>query len=589
MDLFDGWEARAGYTFVSQHANRRDSTNPRARKSPTPAKNVELISFSYLTSPAFDWDIQMKFIGVGAAIGALVLHASLVCAKHSHNHLDTLERRHQHHKREKHVSKAEVGEVIELRSTEVLVAKRGGQCQFPTDAGLVAVTPDQQNAGWAMSPNQPCTPGMYCPFACPAGMVMNQWNPDATSYTYPQSMDGGLYCDDNGDISKPFPDQDYCVTGSTNIGAMNKAGDVVAFCQTVLPGNEAMLIPTSVEDWIQLAMPGPSYWCSTAAHFYINPPGYGCDEACVWGSSSDPIGNWAPYVAGGNTVSNGETFIKLGWNPIYLEPATPFRNEMPTWGVEIVCDGPGCNGLPCAIDPGTNGVNEMVGANTDGAGGAAFCVVTVPEGVNANFVVFQGSLADAGSTSGAGGGGDSSGSSSSPASSSSSPPSSAAESSSATPSTSAPLSSSSSTAPSLTSTPESTSSSAADSATASSSAPSSTDAKSSASTSSASKLVSTSSLSSATSYPTIQYSPHNLLQNVTSTASGTGTIASTPVGTAVGTQTTPFSVVTGGGSGSASAGAAATTSATTGGGAGMHITAAGLGLSALAAVMVIAF
>jgi hypothetical protein len=44
---------------------------------------------------------------------------------------------------------------------------------FPTDAGLVAVTPDQENAGWAMSPNQPCLPGNYCPFACPSGTFLS--------------------------------------------------------------------------------------------------------------------------------------------------------------------------------------------------------------------------------------------------------------------------------------------------------------------------------------------------------------------------------------------------------------------------------
>ena len=56
-------------------------------------------------------------------------------------------------------------------------------------------------------------------------------------------------------------------------------------------------------------------------------------------------------------MESGETFVKLAWNPIYLEPATPFRDEMPTWGVEIVCDGD-CNGLPCAIDPSKHKVNE---------------------------------------------------------------------------------------------------------------------------------------------------------------------------------------------------------------------------------------
>ena len=86
---------------------------------------------------------------------------------------------------------------------------------------------------------------------------------------------------------------------------------------------------------------------------------------------------------------NGESFIKLGWNPIYLEDATPFKDEMPNWGVRIECDGDGCNGLPCAIDPTKNKVNEMIGSSSDGAGGGAFCVVTVPKGVNANFVVFD--------------------------------------------------------------------------------------------------------------------------------------------------------------------------------------------------------
>jgi hypothetical protein len=55
------------------------------------------------------------------------------------------------------------------RHTELPAVKRQSQCQFPTDVGLVAVTPNEQNAGWAMSPNQPCVPGGYCPYACPSG------------------------------------------------------------------------------------------------------------------------------------------------------------------------------------------------------------------------------------------------------------------------------------------------------------------------------------------------------------------------------------------------------------------------------------
>lgn len=165
-----------------------------------------------------------------------------------------------------------------------------------------------------------------------------------------------------------------------------------------------MLIPTPVYDTASLAVPDPSYWCSTAAHYYINGPGVGPDEACVWGTTANPLGNWSPYVAGANVDASGETFIKLGWNPIYLEPTTPFRNEVPNWGVKIECPNGGCNGLPCGIDPSQNRVNEMMGSASNGAGGGAFCVVTVNKGSTANFVVFNtGGDSGPGSSSGSSG------------------------------------------------------------------------------------------------------------------------------------------------------------------------------------------
>ncbi|KAI4249524.1 MAG: hypothetical protein LQ352_005604 [Teloschistes flavicans] len=203
-------------------------------------------------------------------------------------------------------------------------------------------------------------------------------------------MNGGLFCDKSGKIQKPFPDKPYCVDGTGNIGCHNKASGNVAVCQTVLPGNEAMLIPTNVETSATLAIPGPEYWASTAAHFYVNPPGVSVDEGCIWGSVDKPHGNWSPYVLGGNAVEGGETFIKLGWNPIYLEPATPFRDVKPSFGVEIICEGDGCNGLPCAIDPSQHGVNELVGGGgSSGAGGAVSCVVTVPSGGSAKYVITE--------------------------------------------------------------------------------------------------------------------------------------------------------------------------------------------------------
>lgn len=115
----------------------------------------------------------MKFEIASSRAAALVaLIASVEAAKHGHGH-----HHHLHHQQS-------VPEV----DMNVTLEKKSGQCQFPTNVGLVPVTPNAQNAGWAMSPNQPCLPGNYCPYACPPGQVSMQWDPAATSYTYPLSM-----------------------------------------------------------------------------------------------------------------------------------------------------------------------------------------------------------------------------------------------------------------------------------------------------------------------------------------------------------------------------------------------------------------
>ncbi|KAI5797977.1 hypothetical protein DFH27DRAFT_96443 [Peziza echinospora] len=263
-----------------------------------------------------------------------------------------------------------------------------GKCQFPSDAGLVPVTPNLQNAGWAMSPDQPCNPGMYCPYACPPGQLMAQWDPSATSYSYPGSMNGGLYCNSNGEIEKPFPNKPYCYDGAGTYKVRNEAGSSVAICQTVLPGNEAMLIPTLVTGEVTLAVPDTQYWCKTAAHYYVNPPGVSVPDGCIWGDKSKPHGNWAPYVAGANQVDSGETFVTVGWNPIYIEPDVPFRDVVPDYGIRVECSG-SCNGLPCEIDPSKHKVNELSQKNPPGAGGANFCVVSVAKGSSATLVIFK--------------------------------------------------------------------------------------------------------------------------------------------------------------------------------------------------------
>ncbi|CEI69133.1 hypothetical protein FVEN_g4103 [Fusarium venenatum] len=313
----------------------------------------------------------MRLINLSAALVGALSAPSIVAAK-SHGH------RHGQHS------------ALESRPLQ----KRGGQCQFPTDdPNMVAVTPDAKNAGWALSPDQECKPGSYCPFACKPGMVMNQWDPDST-YEYPSSMDGGLFCNKDGEIEQPFEGKPNCVSGTGSVEAVNKCGSTMSWCQTVLPGNEAMLIPTVVSSSATLAVPGSSYWCSTAAHFYINPPGTG-EEGCIWGTEDKPVGNWSPYVAGANTESNGQTFVKIGWNPIWEDSA--LKSTLPDFGVEIQCPDGGCTGLPCKIDPTKGKGNVGSELSAKGAGGSAFCVVTVQKGSTAQIVAFSTSGGGSGS------------------------------------------------------------------------------------------------------------------------------------------------------------------------------------------------
>ncbi|SPQ20075.1 b638f745-59df-4872-aa2c-ce0742081764 [Thermothielavioides terrestris] len=321
----------------------------------------------------------MRFSTFQAALGSasILFSAQPVAANLGHRQAHAqYARRHGHG----HSHSRPAGELVGAPKVA-----RKATCTLPDDPDLVHI-PGAANNGFAMSPDQSCEDGTWCPIACVPGKVMAQWKPN-TKYTYPESMDGGLYCN-GGTAEKPFENSPYCVDGTGTVKAVNKAGSVVAFCQTVLPGNEAMLIPTEVTDTVTLAVPGPDYWAGTAAHYYINPPGTSTSKGCVWGTPSEPVGNWSPYVAGANTLASGETFVKIAWNPEFLGEA--LAKTTPTFGLKIECPGGGCNGLPCTIDPSKGGVGGLDSPDAaTGVGNAAFCVVTVPKGGTANIVVFN--------------------------------------------------------------------------------------------------------------------------------------------------------------------------------------------------------
>ncbi|KAI0197753.1 beta-glucosidase-domain-containing protein [Astrocystis sublimbata] len=360
----------------------------------------------------------MKTTTLQATLGSAMLFVatqpSYAGAQHHHHQHRELHHQHHHHaaKRETfQFGNATFNYRYGSRRPERLQARGSSKCEFPKTKGLFAVTPGSMNGGWALAPDQECVDGTWCPIACPSGQVMAQWKPDST-YSYPESTYGGIYCN-GGEIEVPFEDSPWCVDGTGTVEAVNKAGSVVSFCQTVLPGYEDMIIPTDVHTSATLAVPDPSYWDSTASHFYINAPGVSADEGCHWGDESTPIGNWAPYVAGANTDGSGNTFVKLGLNPVWQDSG--LSSTKPTFGLKVECDG-NCNGLPCEID-GSGVVSDL---KATGAGGSDFCVVTVSKGGKASIVVYN--LDGSGSDGGDGGNDDESTSSPEPTSTSTSTP-----------------------------------------------------------------------------------------------------------------------------------------------------------------------
>lgn len=121
------------------------------------------------------------------ASAAFLFFSSLAEAGHDLNHVPKYAPiKHRHLHQATHRSHAETRD--QGASLTPSLEKRGGKCQFPSDEDLVSVTPKEENGGWAMSPDEPCEPGSYCPYACPAGMVMAQWDPKAKSYSHPESM-----------------------------------------------------------------------------------------------------------------------------------------------------------------------------------------------------------------------------------------------------------------------------------------------------------------------------------------------------------------------------------------------------------------
>jgi len=85
----------------------------------------------------------------------------------------------------------------------------------------------------------------------------------------------------------------------------------------------------------------------------------------------------------------GNTYSKIGWNPIYVDSGSPFVNENPNFGIRLKCDDESkCNGGTCEINPSTYGYNKVSNNQQADSNGSAWCVVTSTGNTGVSIEVF---------------------------------------------------------------------------------------------------------------------------------------------------------------------------------------------------------
>ncbi|KAJ9077148.1 hypothetical protein DSO57_1019460 [Entomophthora muscae] len=250
-------------------------------------------------------------------------------------------------------------------------AAHNSTCILPKDTNIVPITPNKPNAGWAMSPDQKCTSGSWCAYACRPGMVSVQWDPSVQCAAGPgcTSFNGGIKCGANREIIKPFPNKPFCEQGLENINIRSELDQSVSFCQTVYPGNEDMLIATVANPHCKdqiITSPPASYWMGTSAQFYVNPAGSTAAN-CNWGDPKlGPFGNWAPFVFGAGQAKDGMSFASLTMNPNF--PSVSIK--APLYKISLICNNcQDVNPTPCFLDPYNNDTTA--------------CTITLPPGSQA--------------------------------------------------------------------------------------------------------------------------------------------------------------------------------------------------------------
>jgi hypothetical protein len=124
---------------------------------------------------------------------------------------------------------------------------------------------------------------------------------------------------------------------AVTILVQNKLSKNVAVCRTDYPGTESETVPVNAQpgSTANLTCPDADNYYKwqggkTSAQYYVNPAGVAVEDACTWGSSANPWGNWAPMNVGVGW-SNGAAWLSIFQNA----PTTDVKQD---YTVEIVGD-----------------------------------------------------------------------------------------------------------------------------------------------------------------------------------------------------------------------------------------------------------
>jgi len=169
-------------------------------------------------------------------------------------------------------------------------------------------------------------------------------------------------------LTNPTLSKNLCIPGTSavNVVAQNNLNGVVSVCRTDYPGSESETVPVAVSPGGSQPLTCPDasayyVWTgkSTSAQYYVNPEGYGPSDACIWGDSSKPLGNFAPVNIGVG-YSNGQAYVSIF-------PNAPTTNANLAYKITVSAD---ATGQTCTY-------NNGVYSSSIGADSTSGCTVSV--------------------------------------------------------------------------------------------------------------------------------------------------------------------------------------------------------------------